>query len=53
MNNLKIKTEKGIVEKIRSVRDTMNMKMQDMNLTEIKAYLANMRKDPSEKPLKS
>jgi hypothetical protein len=44
MNNLKIKTEKGLVKKLRAIRDKMNEDMQDMTFEEIKAYLQTMKK---------
>lgn len=49
MNDTKIKTEKGMVERVRSIRDKMNIDMQDMSFEEIKMYLTNMRKETSEK----
>ncbi|MCP4457725.1 MAG: hypothetical protein GY816_06815 [Cytophagales bacterium] len=43
MNNLKVKTEKGLVKKLRAIRDRMNEEMQDMTFEEMKAYLRKMR----------
>ena len=43
MNNLNVKTEKGLVKKLRAIRDKMNVEMQDMAYEEMKAYLRNMR----------
>jgi hypothetical protein len=43
MNNLKVKTEKGLVKKLRAIRDRMNEEMQEMNFEEMKSYLRNMR----------
>jgi hypothetical protein len=43
MSNPTIKTEKGLVKKLRAIRDKMNMEMQDMTFEEMKAYLKKMR----------
>jgi hypothetical protein len=43
MNNLKVKTEKGLVKKLRAIRDRMNEEMQEMNFEEMKSYLRKMR----------
>lgn len=45
MNKVKVKTEKGVVEKLRKIRDKMNLEMQDMSFEEIKQYLEQMRKE--------
>ncbi len=42
MNNLNVKTEKGLVKKLRAIRDKMNEEMQDMTFEEMKAYLRKM-----------
>jgi len=44
MNDIKIKTEKGLVKKLRAIRDKMNVDMQDMTFEEMKAYLQSMKK---------
>ncbi len=51
MNNTTIKTEKGLVKKLRAIRDKMNEEMQDMTFDETKAYLNKMKanKTPSKK----
>ena len=38
-----VKTEKGLVKKLRAIRDKMNKDMQDMTFEEVKAYLRKMR----------
>ena len=43
MNSVTVKTEKGLVKKLRAIRDKMNEDMQDMSFDEIKAYLQKMR----------
>lgn len=43
MSSIKVKTEKGLVKKLRAIRDKMNEDMQDMTFEEIKAYLQEMR----------
>ncbi|MFT7035561.1 MAG: hypothetical protein ACJA2S_004085 [Cyclobacteriaceae bacterium] len=52
MNNLKVKTEKGLVKKLRSIRDRMNLEMQDMTFDEMKAYLQKMRENNSPQTIK-
>ncbi len=42
---VKVKTEKGVVEKLRKIRDKMNLDMQDMSFEEIKQYPEKMRKE--------
>ena len=42
-----IKTEEGLVRKLRKIRDKMNEEMQDMNFEEIKEYLKQMREKKS------
>jgi hypothetical protein len=42
MNKAKNKTEKGLVKKLRAIRDKMNIDMQDMTFEEIKLYLKTM-----------
>ena len=39
MSSVTVKTEKGLVEKLRAIRDKMNQDMQDMTFEETKAYL--------------
>jgi hypothetical protein len=43
MSNATVKTEKGLVKKLRAIRDKMNEDMQDMTFEETKAYLRKMR----------
>lgn len=43
MNSAKVKTEKGLVKKIRAIRDKMNIDMQDMSFEEVKIYLRKMK----------
>jgi len=40
----KIKTQKGIVQQLRKIRDKVNKDIQDMSFEEEKAYLKKMRK---------
>ena len=48
MSKKEIKTEEGLVRKLRKIRDKMNEEMQDMNFEEVKEYLKQMReKKPS------
>jgi len=47
MTKKKIKTEKGLVKKLREIRDRMNEDMQNMTLEEIKSYLREMKENPS------
>ena len=42
-----IKTEEGLVQKLRKIRDKMNEEMQDMSFEEIKEYLKRMREQNS------
>lgn len=42
-----IKTEEGLVRKLRKIRDKMNEEMQDMNFEEVKEYLKQMREKKS------
>jgi hypothetical protein len=44
----KIKTEKGLVKKLRTIRDKMNEEMQDMTFEEMKEYLKRMREQNSQ-----
>ena len=41
-----IKTEEGLVWKLRKIRDKMNEEMQDMNFEEVKEYLRGLLKTP-------
>ncbi|MGM0579233.1 MAG: hypothetical protein ACQETL_01045 [Bacteroidota bacterium] len=43
MNSVTVKTEKGLVKKLRAIRDKMNEDMQDMTFEETKEYLRKMR----------
>ncbi|MCK5279680.1 MAG: hypothetical protein KAK04_14100 [Cyclobacteriaceae bacterium] len=43
MNKEKIKTVKGLVKQLRSIRDRMNQDIENMNFEEEKAYLRKMR----------
>jgi len=43
MNSTTIKTERGLVKKLRAIRDKMNEDMQDMTFEEMKAYLQKMK----------
>jgi len=43
MNSIKVKTERGLVKKLRAIRDRMNEEMQDMTFEEMKDYLRMMR----------
>ena len=43
MSNVAVKTEKGLVKKLRAIRDKMNEDMQEMTFEETKAYLRKMR----------
>lgn len=43
MSNATVKTEKGLVKRLRAIRDKMNEEMQDMTYEETKAYLRKMR----------
>ncbi len=43
MSKVTVKTEKGLVKKLRAIRDKMNVDMQDMTFEEMKAYLQKMR----------
>ncbi len=43
MSSVTVKTEKGLVKKLRTIRDKMNEDMQDMTYEETKAYLRKMR----------
>jgi hypothetical protein len=43
----KVKTEKGLVKKLREIRDKMNIDMKDMTFEEMKAYLADMKERKS------
>lgn len=47
MSKIKVKTEKGLVKKLRGIRDQMNIEMQDMTFDEMKAYLHKMREKNS------
>ena len=38
----KIKTQKGLVKKLRSIRDKINMDIEDMSLEQEKEYLEKM-----------
>lgn len=46
MSKTKVKTEKGVVKKLRAIRDKMNEDMQEMNFVEMKAYLKEMKERP-------
>ncbi|WKK87287.1 hypothetical protein QYS48_11160 [Marivirga arenosa] len=43
----KIKTQKGLVSKLRKIRDKMNLDISDMTLEEEKAYLKKLKKSSS------
>ncbi len=43
MSSVTVKTEKGLVKKLRAIRDKMNEDMQEMTFEETKAYLRKMR----------
>lgn len=43
MSRVEIKTEKGLVKKLRTIRDKMNEDMQDMTYQEVKEYLQLMK----------
>ena len=43
MSSETVKTEKGLVKKLRAIRDKMNKDMQEMTFEETKAYLRKMR----------
>tara|TARA_R110002072_G_scaffold65130_1_gene161230 strand:- start:1383 stop:1541 length:159 start_codon:yes stop_codon:yes gene_type:complete len=47
MREKKVKTEKGLVKKLREIRDRMNSDMENMDLGELKAYLREMKEKPS------
>lgn len=47
MSKKKVKTEKGLVKKLRKIRDQMNEDMQDMTYEEMKAYLQKMKEKKS------
>ncbi|MEQ9298206.1 MAG: hypothetical protein RIF33_06575 [Cyclobacteriaceae bacterium] len=47
MNETQIKTEKGLVKKLRELRDRMNVDMQDMSYQEMKEYLRAMQEKKS------
>jgi len=40
----KVKTQKGLVKQLRTIRDQINLDIQDMTLEEEKAYLKKMQK---------
>ena len=39
----KVKTQKGLVKKLRTIRDRINVDIQDMTLEQERAYLKKMR----------
>lgn len=43
----KVKTEKGLVNKLRKIRDKMNKDISNMTLEEEKEYLEKLRKATS------
>gem|GEM_PF-6447156 len=43
MNKKQIKMEKGLVARLRLIRDKMNIDMQDMSFEEVKTYLQAMK----------
>ena len=43
MSSITVKTEKGLVKKLRAILDKMNEDMQNMTFEETKAYLRKMR----------
>ena len=43
MNSVTIKTEKGLVKKLRAIRDKMNEDMQDMTFEELSQELSALR----------
>lgn len=47
MNNVTIKTEKGLVKKLRTIRDKMNADIENMSFEEVKQYLKRMREKNS------
>ncbi|CAD5266946.1 MULTISPECIES: hypothetical protein [unclassified Imperialibacter] len=47
MTKAKVKTEKGLVKKLREIRDKMNIDMQDMTFEQMKAYLSDMKERKS------
>jgi len=44
MNDTKVKTSKGVVDKMRKIRDQINRDIQNMSLEEIKEYLKSKNK---------
>lgn len=48
MNKIELKTEYGLVKKLRTIRDKMNKDMQDMTFGEVKVYLKNMRENKAQ-----
>lgn len=45
MIRVNVKTQKGLVKKLRAIRDKINEAIQDMTLEEEKAYLKKMQQE--------
>jgi len=51
MNERKVKTEKGLVNKLRKIRDRMNKDMENITFEEMKKFLKTIKQTPPQQTI--